>query len=219
MVLQIRQVHELGSKYTWVQIFENRGAMMGSSNPHPHCQVWASNYLPNELKTKDTNQLNYYRKYGRQMLMDYVQRELLKRERVVIDSDEWVVVVPFWGFWPFETMLLPKKQVERMTDLNDKQRDDLAKVLKVLVIKYDNIFKCNFPYSMGWHGALTGKFLSECQNHWTLHAVYCPPLLRSASVKKFMVGYELFAQCQRDLTPEKAAKILRDQPEVLYKTI
>ncbi|CAH1164689.1 unnamed protein product [Phaedon cochleariae] len=209
----IKQTVELGKKYTWVQIFENRGAMMGCSNPHPHCQIWASSFLPNEPRIKDTNLRDYYQKHQTPMLIDYANKEIQKKERIVYENEHWLVVVPYWALWPFETMVLPKKQVERFQDLNPCQKTTLAQTLQVLVAKYDNVFKCNFPYSMGWHGAPTGQFLDEPQPHWTFHGMYLPPLLRSASVRKFMVGYELLAQAQRDLTPEKAAAVLREMPE------
>lgn len=213
----IKQIDELGKRYNWVQIFENRGSMMGCSNSHPHCQVWASNFMPNEAKLKDDSQKKYYAKHQKPLLQDYVKKELLKQERIVYENEEWVILVPYWAIWPFETMILPKKQITRFTETNLNQRQLLVDTLKILISKYDNLFKCTFPYSMGWHGAPTGEFLSEPQQHWTFHGLYYPPLLRSASVKKFMVGYELFAQAQRDLTPEKAAFMLREQDDVHFK--
>ncbi|KAJ8922405.1 hypothetical protein NQ315_004351 [Exocentrus adspersus] len=212
----LRQMEELGRDYLWVQIFENRGAMMGCSNPHPHCQIWASSFFPNEPRIKDGNLRKYYDKYKRPMLQDYVEKELQKRERIVYENDEWVVLVPYWAVWPFETMVLPKRQIQRFTDVDCKQKEALAKTLQVTVAKYDNLFKCKFPYSMGWHGAPTGPLLGECHPYWTFHGMYYPPLLRSATVKKFMVGYELLAQAQRDLTAEKAAGLLREQPETRF---
>ncbi|KAJ8969434.1 hypothetical protein NQ317_008625 [Molorchus minor] len=165
---------------------------------------------------KDGNLRKYYEKYGRPMLMDYVRKELNKRERIVYENEEWVVLVPFWAFWPFETMVLPKRQIQRFMDVDDKQITALARTLQVTVAKYDNLFKCNFPYSMGWHGAPMGEKLKEDHPHWTFHGLYFPPLLRSATVKKFMVGYELLAQIQRDLTAEKAAALLREQSETRF---
>lgn len=209
-------MNELSKKYTCVQIFENRGAMMGCSNPHPHCQIWSSSFLPTELRIKDENQKAYFQKYDRPLLMDYVEKELQKQERIVHENEEWLVVVPYWAIWPFETMVLPKNHIQRIVDFNDNQRQKLAELLRVLVTKYDNLFKCSFPYSMGWHGAPTGDYLNKDQSHWTFHGIYLPPLLRSATVKKFIVGYELLAQAQRDLTPEKAAKMLRDQSNIHY---
>lgn len=213
----IKQTRELGNTYKWVQIFENRGATMGCSNPHPHCQIWASNFLPNEAKLKDVNQYKYFEKHSKPLLQDYLQKELTKNERVVYENEEWVVVVPYWAVWPFETMILPKRNILRFTDTDDNQKHQLVDTLKILVSKYDNLFKCTFPYSMGWHGAPTGELLSENQSHWTFHGSYFPPLLRSATIKKFMVGYELMAQAQRDLTPEKAADMLRNSSTVHYQ--
>lgn len=207
----IRQFQELGAKYLWVQIMENRGEAMGCSNPHPHCQIWASSFFPNEPRIKQQNLEEYYQKYNRPMLQDYLQKELEKQERVVYENEEWVVVVPYWAFWPFETMVLPRRQIQRIDELDAEQRDALAKLLKEFTSKYDNLFDCAFPYSMGWHGAPTGDELKNEHPYWTLHAVYYPPLLRSASVKKFKAAYELLAQDQRDISPELAAKMLREQ--------
>ncbi|XP_050311911.1 probable galactose-1-phosphate uridylyltransferase [Anthonomus grandis grandis] len=207
----VKQTAELGKKYLWVQLFENRGQLMGCSNPHPHCQVWASSFLPNEAKIKDENLLRYFEKHGRPLLQDYVHKELAKNERIVTENEDWVILVPYWAVWPFETMVLPKKPLQRFTDTSAPQRESLARILQIIVAKYDNLFKCNFPYSMGWHGAPTGPKLEEDMPHWTFHGIYLPPLLRSATVRKFMVGYELLAQAQRDLTPEKAAEMLREQ--------
>lgn len=207
----IKQSIDLGSKYKWVQIFENRGAMMGCSNPHPHCQIWASNFLPNEARVKDSNFKKYYDRHTVPMLQHYVQREADKKERVVLENEEWLVVVPYWAVWPFEIMVLPKQQIQRFQDTTRTQQTLLADILQVLVRKYDGLFKCTFPYSMGWHGAPTGPNHTEGDSpHWTFHGIYYPPLLRSASVKKHMVGYELLANAQRDLTAEKAAKMLRE---------
>ncbi|KAK6179882.1 hypothetical protein SNE40_012135 [Patella caerulea] len=209
---------ELGQKFLWVQLFENRGAMMGCSNPHPHCQIWASSFLPNELAVKDRTQKEFYDKYKKPMLVDYTEKELSKKERVVIESKHWVWLVPYWAVWPYETMLLPKRHVLRLEDLNNEERDDLCVIMKKLLSKYDNMFEISFPYSMGWHGAPTGERLKANNDHWQLHALYYPPLLRSATVKKFMVGYEMLAQCQRDLTAEQAAEKLCNLSDVHYKT-
>lgn len=197
-------------KYNWVQIFENKGAMMGCSNPHPHCQVWSSNFLPNTVATKHRTQLEFYQKHKKVMLIEYLNRELQSQERVVCENQDWAVLVPYWAVWPYETMLLPKRHIIRMSDIKDTEKQTLADIMKKLLIKYDNLFECTFPYSMGFHFAPTGTYLNEDCSHWQFHATYVPPLLRSATVKKHMVGYELMAQAQRDLTPEKAAKQLRD---------
>ncbi|XP_030756044.1 probable galactose-1-phosphate uridylyltransferase [Sitophilus oryzae] len=214
----IKQTEILGKKYVWVQLFENRGQMMGCSNPHPHCQIWSTSFLPNEARITDLNLRKYYQKHQRPLLQDYLEKELKKKERIVVENKEWLVVIPYWAVWPFETMVLPKRQILRFTDTDQAQREALAEILPILVSKYDNLFKCNFPYSMGWHGAPTGEKLNQCQPHWTFHGLYYPPLLRSATVKKFMVGYEMLAQAQRDLTPEKAAALLREQQNVRFKT-
>ncbi|XP_032806063.1 galactose-1-phosphate uridylyltransferase [Petromyzon marinus] len=211
-------VTELGSQYQWVQIFENKGAVMGCSNPHPHCQVWASSFLPNEPRIADRTQKAYYNTNGVPMLLQYAQMEAEKKERVVVENSDWLAVVPYWATWPFQTLLLPRRHVQRLTDLTASERDSLAEVMKRLLTKYDNLFENSFPYSMGWHGAPTGEWLTEGNcDHWQLHAHYYPPLLRSASIRKFMVGYEMLAQAQRDLTPEQAAERLRSLPKEHYK--
>lgn len=209
-----QQLAELGEKYPWVQIFENKGAAMGCSNPHPHGQIWANSFLPNEVAREDRTQRDYLQKYGSIMLLDYVKRELELKERIVVETAHWVVLVPYWAVWPFETLLLPKNHVKRLTELNEAQRKDLALILKKLTIKYDNLFETSFPYSMGFHAA---PFNGEANEHWQLHAHFYPPLLRSATVRKFMVGYEMLAESQRDLTAELAAARLRELSEVHYK--
>jgi len=207
------QLAELGAKYRWVQVFENKGAIMGCSNPHPHGQIWASDQLPNEVEAEDRSQKDYLAKHGSPLLVDYVNREIEQKERVVVENDDWVVVVPFWATWPFETLLMPRWPVQRLLDLTDTQRDSLASILKRCLIRYDNLFEISFPYSMGWHGA---PFDNGDQGHWQLHAHFYPPLLRSATVKKFMVGYEMLGEPQRDLTPEQAAAKLRELSETRY---
>ncbi|XP_015795072.1 galactose-1-phosphate uridylyltransferase [Tetranychus urticae] len=213
----IDESQTLGKKFTWVQIFENKGEMMGCSNPHPHCQIWASSYIPNEPSKKDRSQKSYYSKTGRPMLMDYLKEELTSGERLVIQNNHWAVVVPYWAIWPYETMILPKKHVRRLEDLDEDQIVDLADIMKRLTTRYDNLFQVSFPYSMGWHGAPTGEYCDQNVDYWTLHAVYYPPLLRSATIKKFMVGYEMLAQPQRDITAEQAAETLSKLSERHYK--
>ncbi|KAK7115756.1 galactose-1-phosphate uridylyltransferase-like isoform X2 [Littorina saxatilis] len=208
---------DLGKTYTWVQIFENRGSAMGCSNPHPHCQVWSSSFLPNELAAKERTQRVYKEKHGKPLLVDYLDKELKKQERLVLETAHWVWLVPYWAVWPYETMLLPRRHVLRIEDLTDEERNDLALMLKKLLTKYDNLFETSCPYSMGWHGAPTGEWLKKDCSHWQLHALYYPPLLRSATVKKFMVGYEMLAQPQRDLTAEQAADKLKKLPDQHYK--
>ncbi|XP_046387430.1 probable galactose-1-phosphate uridylyltransferase isoform X2 [Ischnura elegans] len=212
----VEQMRDLGPRFKWVQIFENKGQMMGCSNPHPHCQIWASTFFPDEPRIKDLHQRSYFERHGTPMLCDYLQRELEKKERIVCSNDEWVCLVPFWAVWPFETMLLPIRKVSRLQDIDASQRHHLAKIIKLITIKYDNLFKTSFPYSMGWHGAPTGPN-QQVDAHWQLHAIYLPPLLRSASIRKFMVGYEMLAVQQRDLSQERAADVLRQQPNVHYK--
>lgn len=205
------QFEELSSKYIWVQIFENKGAAMGCSNPFPHCQIWACSYLPSIPALKDLKLLEYYQKYKRPLLADYILQELERRERIIIENIDWLVVVPYWAAWPFETMIISRNNNKRLSDLTKEQRLNLARTMKELLIKYDNLFQCSFPYSMGFHGAPTGPKMSlQDDSHWTLHAIYYPPLLRSASIRKFMVGFELLGEVQRDLTPELAAKYLRE---------
>ena len=208
------QLRELGQKYQWVQIFENKGAAMGCSNPHPHGQIWANSFLPNEVEREDKAQRQYYEKQGSVLLVDYVQQELARKERIVVETEHWVAVVPYWAVWPFETLLLPKAQVKRLTELTDAQTKDLAVILKKLTTKYDNLFETSFPYSMGFHAA---PFNGEENDHWQLHAHFYPPLLRSATVRKFMVGYEMLGESQRDLTAEQAAERLRALSETHYK--
>jgi UDPglucose--hexose-1-phosphate uridylyltransferase len=207
------QTAELGGRYRWVQVFENRGEIMGSSNPHPHGQVWAGTSLPNEPAKEESCQRAYFSTHHSVLLLDYAALELERKERLVIENEDWLAVVPFWALWPFETLLLPRRQVQRLPDLDGSQRHTLAEILKRLLTRYDNLFEVSFPYSMGWHGAPFGE---GGLSHWQLHAHFYPPLLRSATVKKFMVGYELLAEAQRDLTPEEAAARLRALPEVHF---
>jgi UDPglucose--hexose-1-phosphate uridylyltransferase len=204
------QISELGRTYRWVQVFENKGETMGCSNPHPHGQIWASSELPNEPALEDRQQRLYFEQHNSVLLMDYLQRENAGEQRTVVENEEWLAIVPFWAVWPFETLLLPRRHTLRLPDLTDPQRQHLADILKRLLTKYDNLFDTSFPYSMGWHGAPTDDGNWQ---HWQLHAHFYPPLLRSATVKKFMVGYEMLAEAQRDLTPEQAAQRLRQLSE------
>ncbi|KAL3284801.1 hypothetical protein HHI36_018941 [Cryptolaemus montrouzieri] len=210
----IKQYNIIGKNFLWVQIMENRGDVMGCSNPHPHCQIWASDYFPNEPRIKHDKLKEYYEKHKEPMLRDYLKKEMAKQERIVYENKEWVVLVPFWAFWPFETMVLPKRQIQRMSDLDNTQIKYLGRMFKEFTAKYDNLFDCSFPYSMGFHGAPTGEQFEIDMPFWTFHAVYYPPLLRSASVKKFKAAYELLAQDQRDISPELAAKRLREQATI-----
>jgi UDPglucose--hexose-1-phosphate uridylyltransferase len=215
------QSAELGRTYSWVQVFENKGAMMGCSNPHPHGQIWATSYLPNEAIVEDRTQRAYLATHGRPLLLDYAERELVDGTRTVIDTEHWLAVVPYWASWPFETLLMPKAPVQRITELSPPQQADLAVALKQLTSRYDNVFRCEFPYSMGWHGAPFARDPAAAavysEAHWQLHAHFYPPLLRSATVRKFMVGYEMLAEAQRDLTAEQAAERLRAVSHVHYR--
>lgn len=196
----------LGAAYRWVQVFENKGAMMGCSNPHPHGQVWASTGLPSDAAAEDRQQRAHAAQQGSPLLLDYARREAELEARVVCQNDDFLAVVPFWAVWPFETLLLPRRHAARLPELDRGQRDGLAALLHRLLRAYDSLFDVSLPYCMGWHGA---PFDAGAQDHWQLHGHVYPPLLRSATVKKFMVGYEMLAEPQRDLTPEQAAARLR----------
>lgn len=202
------QYAELGDRFESVQIFENKGAINGCSNAHPHGQIWASNHLPTLVHKEDRKQREYQQRNNSSMLLDYAGREMESGERAVCSNDHWLAVVPWWAAWPFETLLLPLDRVARMTELTKPQRHGLALILSELTIRYDNLFQTSFPYSMGWHTAPSSP---SYDSHWQLHAHFYPPLLRSANVKKFMVGYEMLAEPQRDITPERAAAQLREQ--------
>jgi UDPglucose--hexose-1-phosphate uridylyltransferase len=196
----------LGQDHAWVQVFENKGEQMGCSNPHPHGQVWASAHLPVEAVLEDRHQREYLDMHGRTLLLDVAAREA-GGPREVLSNAHWLVLVPWWAAWPFETLLLPRLPIARLEDMDDAVREDLARALGGLASRYDALFSCPFPYSMGWHGA---PHLPGTHPHWQLHAHFYPPLLRSANVRKFMVGYEMLAESQRDLTPEQAAARLRE---------
>jgi UDPglucose--hexose-1-phosphate uridylyltransferase len=201
------QYAELGA-IDWVRhvlIFENRGAMMGASNPHPHGQIWANERLPNE-PAKELRQQREHASGKGCLLCDYVEVELKEGERIVCENERYVALVPFWAVWPFETLVLPRAHQGALPDLDADERDGLAGILRRLTRCYDRLFQVTFPYSMGFHQRPTD---GAAYPEWHLHAHFCPPLLRSATVRKFMVGYELLAQPQRDITPESAADRLR----------
>lgn len=209
----VDELTALSSDYAWVQIFENKGAMMGCSSPHPHGQIWASSVLPTEAHKEHTSQRNYLTETGRSLLLDYAQHELGVGERIVFSNEDWVVLVPYWAAWPFETLVLPHRRViEHLDATTRSERISLASTLKRLTTRYDNLFETPFPYSMGWHGAPN----DYRGMGWQLHAHFYPPLLRSATVRKFMVGFELLAETQRDIAPEQAAARLRALPEHHY---
>lgn len=212
----VQQVEELGARpdIRYVQVFENRGAIMGSSNPHPHGQIWANYTVPLEPAKEDREQQRYFARHGRPLLVDYLEQELVQEERLVVQNEHWVVVAPYWAVWPFEVLLLPRRSVLALPDLREEERGALAEILKRLTTRYDNLFECSFPYSMGWHGQPTD---GERHPHWQLHAHFYPPLLRSATVKKFMVGYEMLGMPQRDITAEQAAARLRQMSELHYR--
>jgi len=213
------QTAELGARYRWVQIFENKGSLMGASNPHPHGQVWALDAIPTEIAREDAAQRRYLGEHGRPLLLDYARAELERDERVVVANDHWVALVPYWATWPYELMLLPHaRHVARLPDLAAAERDALADVTQRALIRLDNLFATSFPYSFGWHGApYAGRSEGPvATDAWQLHAHVYPPLLRSATVRKFMVGFEMLAEPQRDLTAEQAAERLRSLPDVHY---
>jgi UDPglucose--hexose-1-phosphate uridylyltransferase len=211
-----RETDALGALYPWVQVFENNGTMMGCSNLHPHGQIWASSVLPNEAAKEDLCQREYFSRNGAPLLCDYADREIDSGERVVHADADWIAVVPYWAVWPFELLVLPRRRVGRLPDLTPEERASLARALRQVLGCYDRLFAVSFPYSMGWHGAPYGietprreAAANESTRHWQLHAHIFPPLLRSATVRKHMVGYEMLAEPQRDLTPEAAAKTLQ----------
>ena len=196
-----------------VQIFENRGAMMGCSNPHPHGQIWANQTVPNELAKELAAFGEHKQQHGKTLLADYLELELKEEHRLVAANDHFVLLVPFWAVWPFETMIIPQRSVSAIDQLNDAERTSLADILRQATIRYDNLFRTSFPYTMGFHQRPTdGKDHPEFE----FHAHFYPPLLRSATVKKFMVGYEMLGMPQRDITPETAAQWLRELPEKHY---
>lgn len=211
----VAQYKELGaiSFINWVQIFENRGALMGASNPHPHCQVWANSSLPNEAVKENSKQYGYQQKRQSCLLCDYLALESKLQERVVCETDLFQAVVPFWAVWPFETLVLSKRHVTGLDELNEEERNQLADLLRQLTTRYDNLFYSAFPYTFGFHQRPTD---GEPHQEWHLHAHFYPPLLRSATVRKFMVGYEMLASPQRDITAETAAARLRETSTVHY---
>lgn len=210
------QFEELGSNpmINYVQIFENKGAIMGCSNPHPHGQIWSSSSVPVEPAKESKTQREYFEKHGTTLLSDYLKAELTKKDRLVVENEHFVALVPFWAVWPFETMIVSRRPVQNILQLTDEERTALADIYKQLTVKYDNLFEVSFAYSAGLHQAPTdGNDYPE----WHLHMHFFPPLLRSASVKKFMVGYEMLATPQRDITAEQAAQRLRDLSPIHYK--
>jgi UDPglucose--hexose-1-phosphate uridylyltransferase len=206
------QYRELGAipGIKHVQIFENRGEIMGCSNPHPHCQIWANETIPNEPFKEQNSQLEYLRRNSSCLLCDYVALERDQKERIVAENDAFIALVPFWAVWPFEVLLVSRQHERDLATLASRSRAKLADILHRIASAYDKLFDVTFPYSMGFHQAPTD---GEAHEEWHLHAHFYPPLLRSATVRKFMVGYEMLAAPQRDITPECAASKLRDALE------
>ena len=197
-----------------VQIFENKGSVMGCSNPHPHGQIWAQSSLPTQVKKTQDNLLKYYQKTGKSLLKDYVDNELQKKERIIAENEHFVLLVPFWATWPYETMIISKRHFSNIAEITEEEIKSYAEMIHIITIKYDNLFKTSFPYSAGIHQAPTDGLPHD---EWHFHMHFYPPLLRSATVKKFMVGYELLAEAQRDLTAEQSAEILRNLSTQHYK--
>ena len=200
---------ELGLKdmINYVQIFENKGAVMGCSNPHPHGQIWSQSTLPNEVDKKDKQQKDYYKKNKSSLLGDYLKQELEAKERLIYQNSDFVVLIPFWAIWPFETMIVPKKPQSNISELSGQECLSFADAISRITKAYDTLFECSFPYSSGIHQSPTN---GESNNHWHWHMSFYPPLLRSATVKKFMVGYEMFGSPQRDITAEQAANRIKE---------
>lgn len=196
-----------------VQIFENKGDTMGCSNPHPHGQIWSQRSIPQEVVKKQLKLKEYWDANNKSLLEAYVEQELTLDERILVENEYFVALIPYWAVWPYETMILPKKQIKHIGELNEAQKVAFAEIIKKTTIKLDNIFSTSFPYSMGIHQAPT-----DGKNHdeWHFHMSFFPPLLRSATVKKFMVGYEMFANPQRDITAEQAANTIKALSDVHY---
>ncbi len=212
----VEQYRELGG-IPWinhVQIFENRGAIMGASNPHPHCQIWANATLPNQIEKEHQSQREYLEKHSGCLLCEYLARELKHGARIVCRNHHFVVLVPFWAIWPFEVMLLSVRHVGSMDTLTQTELDALTDIMQRLCVRYDNLFQTPFPYTMGFHQQPTD---GAPHPEWHFHAHYYPPLLRSTTIPKFMVGYEMLGSPQRDITPETAAERLRSRLEVHYR--
>ena len=210
-----KEYTDLGSdpNINHVQIFENKGAIMGCSNPHPHGQIWAQRSIPQEVQKKVVRQKSYWDQNNSSLLGDYLKQELNSKERIVLENESFVALVPYWAVWPFEAMIVPKRHVTSILELSQQEVSDYASILKALTTRYDNLFETSFPYSAGIHQAPTD---GKDNSHWHMHMSFYPPLLRSAEVKKFMVGYEMFANPQRDITAEQAAKRLRDCATTQY---
>lgn len=213
-----QEFHTLASTdwIRYIQIFENKGAMMGCSNPHPHGQIWAQSSVPSILREEGKRQKRYYEQHSRTLLTAYLEAELKKGERIVIKNKSFVALVPYWAKWPFETMIISRRPVQDIRQFDKTEKEDMAYILQELTARYDNLFETSFPYSAGMHQA---PLNSGDQTGWHWHMHFYPPLLRSANVKKFMVGYEMMADAQRDITPELAARRLQEVGAVHYKNL
>lgn len=216
--LWIEQYADLGEKrfIGYVQIFENKGKIMGCSNPHPHGQIWATESVPREPAKEDYQQREYFKRNRRCLLCDYIMIEKKEKTRVVCENESWMVVVPFWAVWPFETMVLSKRHIRNFLEIGSREKEDLINVLKKITTLYDNLFQISFPYTMGFHQTPTDN---NHYSYWHVHAHFYPPLLRSATIQKFMVGFEMLGTAQRDFTAEYAAERLRSLPEIHYRSI
>lgn len=199
-----------------VQIFENKGSIMGNSNPHPHCQIWAQESIPMETQKELKQFKAYSSKKKRGLLTDYLKLELRLKDRLVFENASFVVVVPYWAIWPYETMIIPKRRISNILQLKPDERKDYAGAIKAVTVKYDNLFNTSFPYSAGLHQAPTDN---RQHREWHFHMHFYPPLLRSAQIKKFMVGYEMLAEPQRDITPEESARTLRELSIIHFKIV
>ena len=208
------QIVDLGHTYHWVQIFENKGAIMGCSNPHPHGQIWAQRSVPGEPAKELENMRRHFDDKGTTLLGDYLAIETDRAERIVCENEHFVALVPFWAVWPFEVMVLCRRRVASLSEMNDMEKDALSDIIRRIATRYDNLFECSFPYSAGVHQAPTD---GESHEEWDWHMHFYPPLLRSATVKKFMVGYEMLGNPQRDITPESSAARLRELSETHFK--
>ena len=196
-----------------VQIFENRGAMMGASNPHPHCQIWSNESVPNQPAREQRSLTAYYEKHASCLLCKYLRIEKAENQRIICENQSFIALVPFWAIWPFEALVMSKRHFGSMAELTSEERTDLGDIMKQITTRYDNLFQVSFPYSMGFHQSPTDE---QPHPEWHFHAHYYPPLLRSATIQKFMVGYEMLCTPQRDITPESAADRLRELPTVHY---
>ncbi|RPJ28192.1 MAG: UDP-glucose--hexose-1-phosphate uridylyltransferase [Chloroflexi bacterium] len=198
----------------YVQVFENKGALMGASNPHPHSQIWGTEHIPNEPAKELVQQKAHFAEHGQALLTDYLNEERKRKERLLFSNEHFTALVPYWAVWPFETILIAHRNVARLNELTSAEVSALADILKRVTTSYDNLFEISFPYSMGFHQA---PFDGQAYPEWILHAHFYPPLLRSATIRKFMVGYEMLAMPQRDITPEAAAERLRSLSDEHYK--